>query len=529
MQRRQWYAYLPNGFSLAALGLLASNYFGVFTDLDYTWQIRTGELIVRTGDLQPADHFSYTIAGRHVPDWQWVYDVVLWALWDNLGYGGLRLLKTALVATTLLLLSWRLRASGLRWRGVALALMLAVAVLVPMWNLRPLYCTTLGLLTVSGWLHDHCTGKRPLSWGLPLVMLLWANCHSAVITGQALIAGAICSEWLNRRLRVNTPLDPGALRRLTWVGGLGLVATLASPDPLGRLLYPFEGEIRHPVQRAFVEMQPLYKIAANPPYLTGLVYLVAAAVALSVVLRFRRYRGWEIMLLVGVTLLANTAARGAQDWLLVMLAVGLPHVLALVRQAACADRRQSLVRQLLRLDRGCKKALRSPLLCFQWHWLAAAAALLLLVSLIPALSRQMPAQETDDKPRAAVAYLERHGIGGNFFAAPDYGTYLTWKLGDRARCYVDTRGFYFPPVLLEDGIYVPQLGPEWRARLERVLNEYPTDYFILETTGPRGELWRRLRPVVAKEPVYLDEQTVVLQAETVRRGVQALDVAARGP
>jgi len=58
----------------------------------------------------------------------------------------------------------------------------------------------------------------------------------------------------------------------------------------------------------------------------------------------------------------------------------------------------------------------------------------------------------------------------------------------------------------------------WEARLERVLDQYQTDYFLLETTGARGELWRSVKPHIGK-PLYCDDQTVLLSAEQVRRGV----------
>src|SRR5262249_400525 len=88
----------PNAFAVLVIVLLAGNYFSPFADLDYTWQIRTGELIVQTGNLRPHDTFSYTIAGEHVPDFEWLYEVALWWLWTTFGYGGLKLLKTVLVA-----------------------------------------------------------------------------------------------------------------------------------------------------------------------------------------------------------------------------------------------------------------------------------------------------------------------------------------------------------------------------------------------------------------------------------------------
>ena len=47
--------YWPNLFSLFLIVLLATNYFVPFADLDFTWQIRTGEQIVKTGQLQPLE------------------------------------------------------------------------------------------------------------------------------------------------------------------------------------------------------------------------------------------------------------------------------------------------------------------------------------------------------------------------------------------------------------------------------------------------------------------------------------------
>src|SRR5438105_11964521 len=112
---------LPNLFSILVVLLLAFNYFVPFADLDFTWQIRTGEQIVRTGELQPSESFTYTIAGRQVPEFEWLYEVLLWSIWSILGHGGLKFLKTIPVAAPFLLLALRLRREGVRWHGIALS------------------------------------------------------------------------------------------------------------------------------------------------------------------------------------------------------------------------------------------------------------------------------------------------------------------------------------------------------------------------------------------------------------------------
>ena len=513
--------YWPNLFSLFLIVLLATNYFVPFADLDFTWQIRTGEQIVKTGQLQPVESFTYTLAGRQVPEFEGLYEIMLWAVWSVFGFGGLKLLKTIAVAAPLLLLALRLHKENVRWHGIALALVTAICVLSTGWNLRPLYCTSIGLLLVSGWLHDHCIARRPLTWWLPVAMCLWANMQPGVIAGQGLLVGAIVCEWLTRWLRINPPLDQSACWRLTWMGGLGLGATLIGPNPLGRLLYPFRPEVTHSIQRIFVEMQPSYVFLIRTPYTMWIAYVLAALMLVTVVLRFRDYRLWEIVLLAAVTGLANLAARSLQDWVLVMLALSVPHMAALLGQLA---RKRKMWRDahsllaissvVLRFDRTCKRTFNSNAFRFQRFWLATAFGLLAIVSLIPGLSRRMPIQNAYEWPVAALNWIETQDLHGRFFSPPDYDSYVCSRLRDRARSYVDTRGFFFPAVLIEDSHFLPQMASGWESRLDRVLS-YGTDYFLLETWGDRGQFWQALRPYI-EQPLYCDDRTVLLSAEQVR-------------
>ncbi len=62
----------------------------------------------------------------------------------------------------------------------------------------------------------------------------------------------------------------------------------------------------------------------------------------------------------------------------------------------------------------------------------------------------------------------------------------------KLRCYVDTRYLFFPPALIEDCQFLPQLAPGWPERLRRV-NSYGTDYYLLKTAGPHGVLWQAIR------------------------------------
>jgi hypothetical protein len=508
----------PNAFTALVVGIAAVNYFAVFGDLDWTWQVRTGENIVRERSLKTADQFSYTIHGKELHDYEWLYEVVLYFAWDNFGIGGLKFLRVALVMTPLFIVLRRLSREGVPWHGVLLALFACLFALSPVWNLRPLYCTTIGLVLVSGWLHEHCTGCRPLPWYLPVAMLVWANSHPGVIAGQGLLFGAVVWEWINRFVKWNQPLDGPALKRLTILGVLGLAATFLCPDPIGRVHYAFAPELKHPIHRTFVEMQPSWTTLSQPPFNFAPIYLFAGLMLLTVILRFRQYRLWELAYLGVLTLLGNFATRGAMDWYLNMLALGTPHLCVLWRQALENPHR---VRRGLMLDNRIKRMFQTPLFQPQTAWPAAGLAALFVVSVIPPLSRSMPRQDSDEWPVAALDYLEATGQGGNFFGPPDYSTYVNWRLKDKARSYTDTRGFFFPPELLEDSQYLPQMTDGWEARMDRVLNQYKTEYFLLETFGARGQLWRALKQHIAS-PLFIDDQSVLLSATQVREALPSL-------
>jgi hypothetical protein len=511
---------LPNVLTAIVLLIAAMNYFAPFGDLDWTWQVRTGGLILQERSIRTADQFSYTINdGVPLHDYEWLYEVLLFVVWDAFGIGGLKALRVLFVMTPLLIVLGRLRREEVPWHGVVLTLFGFLFVLAPVWNLRPLYCTTIGLVLVSGWLHEHCTGRRPLTWALPLAMLVWANSHPGVIAGQGLLAGALGWEWINHFVKLNRPLDRPALKRLTLIGGLGLAATFLSPYPLDRLTYTFKPELAHPIHRTFVEMQPTWTTLTVAPYNFVPIYFVAVGVLATVVLRFRQYRLWELAYLGALTLLGNFATRGAMDWFLNMIALGVPHLCALWREALTNPRRPA-VRRLRSLDRSLKRMFGGRLFAVQPGWLMAGFGALLLISIIPPLSRSMPAQNSSEWPVAAVDFIEAQGLAGNFFGPPDYSTYVNWRLKDKARGYTDTRGFFFPPKLLEDSQYLPEMTAGWEARLDRVLNEYPTNYFLLETTLRRGKLWNALKPYLG-DPLYVDDQTVLLSADQVRRGAEA--------
>src|SRR4030042_4468276 len=59
-----------------------------FTDPDFWWHLRTGQLIVDTGSIPKADPFSYTAAGSPWIAHEWLSDLLIYGIESNVGYWG---------------------------------------------------------------------------------------------------------------------------------------------------------------------------------------------------------------------------------------------------------------------------------------------------------------------------------------------------------------------------------------------------------------------------------------------------------
>ncbi len=506
---------VPLGTLLVA-GVLVYTYFQPLGGSDHYWQVATGRLIVQTHDLHPPESFTYTAYGRSIPDYEWLYEVIAYAADAAFGEPGLALLKVLLIGLPVAAVAWRMRIEGIPAASTPTAL-IALVVTLPMWSPRPLWVSNLGLLLAAGWLRDTCAGRRTgaVDWRLPLLYLVWANCHPGVIAGQALLVGAVAWEWLNRAVRFNPPLPAGALRRLTVTGLLALAASLVGPDPLGRLLYPFNPDLRHPIMRHFGELLPLYTFFDTYPASLGVLACLIAVVTVAAVSRPRAVRGWEWALLGCTLLLAVIAFRGVTDCVLIWLGVGVPIVTARLKTPDLAAH-----------GAASGEVFERSLLGWRPWVLAAALGVLVVVTVVPPLNRALPRPADPEYPAAAVDWLAGHLPSGGkpvrVFAIPEYGSYLIGRLGDRVRVYADSRGFYLPPEVVADAVHTPALAPDWRERLARILAA-GTDYFLLEADGPRGRLWRELAPHLPERPYYADGRAVILSRAQVQAALDRLD------
>jgi hypothetical protein len=382
---------------LAAL-LLSGLFSTEITDPDFWWHLKTGQYIVTEHRLPVPDPFAYTTASSPPvsPDeaatrrfnltHEWLAQAIWYLVYAAGGLPAVVLWKALLLAAMCAATGWVAwhRTASLLW-GIAAA-MAAAALAVEFDHDRPAivsYLFSVLFLAIS-------ESRRRL-WLLPVLSVIWANCHGGYFLGW-IVCGAFAAESLLRRA-------PDA-RRVLLTSGLAVALSGLNPNGFAALATVLRYR-RSPLQASLIEWAraDLW----GPPYAFDLLLYGAA---LALLLSWKRVRPADWILFAAFAAAAVAAFRNEM----------LVGILAPVLIAAYFP---------------WKRPLPAPA-----HF---AAALLLAGGLAWGCARgrffQLRAAEWRF-PSGAAAFLADHSIAAPLFNTYEYGGYLIWK---GQRVFIDGR------------------------------------------------------------------------------------------
>jgi hypothetical protein len=387
---------------------------------DTWWQLRAGQEMWLTRRVLLHDTFSHTVNGAFWPNHEWLSQVVFYAVYAA---GGLPLLTivSATAVTSAWWLVWRLTPGSTRFR-----LLLTLSVIVSassLWSPRPQVLSLL-LLSVTMTLLS----RRRYVW-LPLVFLLWANLHGAVVMGMLLLAAALIATGLE---------DRKAFRGLAFASVCCLLATLATP-----LGVTFWTEI--PQSLARIRQLGIQEWAA--PRLTSLslvpFWLSAVALVGLVIARTRvlsrdveaRRRGYLTVCACALTLLplAVTAERNVPPFLL----LAVPAIAALRWPGEDPVSVQSSHRPRLN------------------GAITAIAIVVVCGTVAYAYAKRIDHLRWAPLPEASLTALR--ACHGNLYNRYDEGGYLIWFAPDH-KVFLDGRQDPYPVALVKEQVRVEMTG-----------------------------------------------------------------------
>jgi hypothetical protein len=445
---------------------------GRWADPDLWGHIRFGQLVLSLGHAPIRNPYSYSAPGYLWRDPEWLAEALLALSYDTLGIVGLKIMKFAATAATVLLMALAAAESRASVRIQLVVLMVAGVALIPMMQFRPQLFTFMLLSALMVALaRDTFRPPGASIWLAPPIFALWANTHGGVAAGLAAMA-------LYAGVRGLQDLAGGrGLRTSIRLGGVTLFcagATLVNPYGFGNWLAVVRA-IRNPLTRAFIsEWQPLlFKMAQqwheSPGTAVNFAAVIALPLALAVCFAIRP-RGDDLALVAIAALMALGAWLSVRNMALAVIVTVAPlcHHAGLVLEQwrfghpAAVKRRQAS------------------------NEIVVGALALLIVLLSGLFSRTLTVQF--GIPRGAVDFMQAHELRGNLLCDFSWGDYVIWRMAPDSKVFIDGRyDFAYPMSVIRDYFDFKFDSP----RAAAVLDAYPHDYVLMTPVSPVRALMER--------------------------------------
>jgi hypothetical protein len=448
-------------FNLLVRVLVYSSVFYFFSfvtaDIDLWGHIKFGADLWSSKWLHGFDIYSYTAYGREWINHEWLSELLMYAVYKVFGSGGLLIGKLLIGFAIIYFLSSITSHRSRNPVVYCLVFVLSIYVMSPGFMIRPQLLTFLFVSYFLYVFHMYIERGKNLLWSLPLIMVLWVNCHGGFLIGLGIFPVVVVCEVISCRFNHK---NTGYLRSLI----IWLVLTEFSilVNPYGYKLLAFlYGSLSVP--RNVSEWHPVG--------ILDLSYLRFKVLAILVLASFfwnnRGKRLWE----VGMVLVALIYAFRYQRHTPVFAILAAPYLtenLSVILKRLRFERRLGSFPSYVALD---------IFLC-----------LLIGYQLFSTTNKYIKARfniivDPTEYPVYAVHFIKGNGIKGNILLPFEWGEYAIWKLYPDCRVSVDGRfRTVYPESVLED-----HLGAfNESAKFSRLLDKYPAD-ILLGRQNPTSE------------------------------------------
>lgn len=463
---------------------------------DFWWHVRTGQIIVTSGQIPTTDLFTFTRAGETWINQAWLMQAFLYLV---LRAGGLPLILFAhavIVTTGYLFVELAcLRAAVGRPRAAALATIAAMAIGIVHWQVRPQSASYLCFGAAVYILARAREGSTRLIWALPPLFALWVNLHGGFVFGLGLVgiyAVMRAGEdwWAGRRLQ-------RATQHLLGAAVLSVAALALNPGgPIQAMRYVLSFLASSPTLQKNLEFQPLSIREAD-----GLIFFAVLLITLALLWRRPAAARPDQIAILVVFGLAALYARRIVPW----YGMALAPTLALAASALSSPARENAHAAADENGRGTRPC--APTM--NYAVLAIMAFFLIVMSpwtrpYVPTpFSRSYVVE--DFNPEEAARRLCALGPMTRAYINIHFASYLTWACPS-VPIFMDTRFELYPPAMWLDYIHIMNGLYDWEERLAR----YGVDVLFVQKES-EFELIAAAKASGRWETLYEDAYAIVMR------------------
>jgi len=431
----------------------------VTADTDLWGHIKFGKDLWDTMAFQRVDIYSFTALGSEWINHEWLSELIMYFVYHVFGSPGLLIGKLLVGFSIVYLLSKISSHRACQPFVYGMIFVLSVFVMSPGFMIRPQILTYLFTSYFLYVFHMYLERRRNLLWSLPIILVVWVNCHGGFLVGLGMFLIVVTYEIIRCRLRNE---DSGYLRSLL----IWFVITEASVfiNPYGYRLLTFLYETLN-MPRGISEW--------NPVTLLDFSYFRFKLLALlfigSLFIRNTKRRYWEAGIIVIALIYAFMHQRHAPVFAIVAAPFLTENISFWVQRAGVFERIKSFSSYAL-----------------------LNAFLLILVSYQVAFAgyKYFKAEwniivDPTEYPIYAVQFLKQNKVNGNILLPFEWGEYAIWKLYPDCRVSIDGR---FRTVYPEEVLTHHFEGAAKEQKFLELLERYPSDIIL----GRQNLLYERL-------------------------------------
>ena len=291
-------------------------------DTDFWWHLKTGQWILEGNGIPFIDLYTFIDSDKPWIDLHWGFQILITILYRLGGVPLVTVVKSGII-TAAVAVAWRAGGTSLpAWKKAALWL-LPIICIAGRGNERPEMLSQL-FLVMWLWIARQTDWRPELIWFLPLLQVVWVNCHAlfvlGLIVGVCYAVDAVVREMAKGRYGLEPRSLGPDLRTVGIVGVVVAIACLVNPYFEEGALFPLTLYRKFSVEKEFYcqnigEFRPpieyVRRYGLTNIYLLAEVgaWLLTVSSFIWLLITRRRWSLFRLLLFAGFSHLAWQASR----------------------------------------------------------------------------------------------------------------------------------------------------------------------------------------------------------------------------